>query len=349
MITIKPAIVVNNPSNEVVKKDLHQEDTLLETVSTSTDSNNVSSISDSSAGEIGSSSIFSEDNGTAVSSYVKSTTSTVSELNSIVSASSDTTTNLGKVSGVNDAINTLEQSMGSTGALSSLSDEQKATMTAISQSSSDLTGDLIVLNNERISLTSGDAQSIASITKSLNALGGTQFDLIDLGSELAFISMVTSYALAWGIPDIIDAAIEHMDDEEEKEKQQLLALMNASKAGSVSQTIYWKAKVDSSEVRDNAEEIIENLLRYYKRVTDESLVVGGEGLVSLLDDLDSSWDAGVTLEPYMDACDSALEAIEYTDRGKYASIQLQMNFRVVSCNTIINTSFPDLDPSSEYF
>lgn len=350
MKDIKPALFVNDPNKAVVKKDLHQESTLAKTKATTEKASTAANAGNTTTGEVGSSSVFSEENADKAKSFISNNKDDVKDLSKIVTKTSKAKTDVDKVKGVNKAIDSVEASMGGTGALSDLSPEQKSMLATASATASDTGEDLLILNGIRTAVNKGEGSSVASLTSTLNKLSGdSSFSLFDIGSELAFIAMVTAQAMEWGLPELIDSAIARMKDEKEREKQELEALIKASKSGSVDQTNYWMGKVGRNKARNIAELLISNILQFYKPVKDETKQTGGSKLLTLLDLLNAAWDSGRTLEPYLNANNKALEVLVYTSRGKYAALQLQLKFKEDTCKAIIKSTFPDLEPANAAF
>lgn len=345
MKSIKPALSVSDPNKEVVAVDLHQEDTLSDTKKTAEAASNNKSAANASTGEVGSSSIFSEENADKAASFIKDNSDDAKSIGNVVSKASSAKTDLGKAQGVSRTINAVEDSMGGTGALSNLTDDQKSYVALAGEAADDTTQSVLIINGVRKEVDKGDQFSVSSITKTLNKLSGdSTFSLLDVGSELAFVGMITAEAMKWGIPELIDSAIERIQDEKERKKEQLNALIKASKGGDVDQVNYWLGKVSGSKYRNIRNDLLYNVLDSYKKPKKETNQVAGSKLLTLLNRLNSGWDAGRTLEPYMFAGKAALEVLQYTDRGKFATTQLQLKFKEEPCSKIIKASFPDLEP-----
>lgn len=351
MKDVKPALFVNDPAKEVVTKDLHQEQTLAETAVTAEASEDTANnAANTSAGEVGSSGIFTKENGDKASSFIKTNGSDAKDIAKVVSKTSESKTDLDKAKNVGKTVDAIESSMDGEGALSNLSTEQKGMIALAGDAASDSTQSIIIINGVQKEIDKGDKYSVSSITKTLNSLSESSgFELLDLDSELAFISMVTSQAMKWGIPEFADAAIQRMRDKKERERQEMEALKKASRQGDVASTDYWLNKVGSSRWRNIAEELLYNILRYYKKPKSTSDIDAGKALLNLLNKLDSSWDAGRNLSPYIDASKNALEVLQFTDRGKYAATQLQLGLKDDTVETIMKSTFPDLDPDLAEF
>lgn len=214
---------------------------------------------------------------------------------------------------------------------------------------------------EKVKLLAGDIETFVDETIAAvdvkpmidmvnNVIGKTSdvlFSFVDVVGQSALVKGLTASLMAWRVPELIEALIDSIEDDEAKAELWQENAVHSAKRGDLVQADRYVQKLAPSRSRLVETELIRGMLANYRREAEEtrSLKDAGEALIAFCNRINPQWDRHddntVDLRPYLGISEDAAKALSFTDRRLPANAARQVE--VLTHTQLMNTIFPQFD------
>lgn len=196
-----------------------------------------------------------------------------------------------------------------------------------------------------------DPSDLRGMSNILEGLTGKTdlLGIIDIGALTSTVSTVMKFADKWNVPELVNIAIDKVEDVKLQKELLLKGALTASRSGSLPLTKYYTDKLggyDSNLVRGNADTLIKSLLQNYRIVEedqDKSNTRLGDSLyeycVSLIHDaFPDMGETDIADLSYLVNVSKPAQTVLGASSHRLYMFDLKPN----SCDNIIREFFPNL-------
>lgn len=293
---------------------------------------------------------------TGTSEEVESASSYMSSIDFDVDATMKSITeNVGKDGGgltfdFTETRKRIESAMGVPGVSADMDNIQKKSVADAIADNSDYNSKVVIDGVSTVIDKDIDNMSVSDFVSTVNSVSGNNelVKVLDLSGQAAFVKGMSDVAIGWGIPELLDKLIDNVEDDTVKREINLENLLNVSSRGDLNQAVHIANNLGKSTVYGVHVDVIELLVKRYKRPknTDLSDTELGNQMLAFFEWMNPNWDkdhydTNITcLKFYAMANPIVTELLTHTDKYCYSALGSTIN--IEPPKSTINRIIPDL-------